>query len=86
VKPKLSVPGLGGAAVFHRVDVDFILPPAMELGVIVPVVSAPESIDITNLFQSESVGTCQPGGQIFLYVVLNAVAIPLAAYQLYRNP
>ncbi len=46
--------------------VDFILPPAVVLCVVVPVVSAPESIDLINLFQSESVGTCQPVGQMFL--------------------
>jgi hypothetical protein len=46
--------------------VDFILPPAVVLCIAVPDVSAPECIDIINLFQSESVGTCQPVGQIFL--------------------
>ena len=52
-------------------------------------VSAPESIDFTNLFQSESVGTCQPVGHKFKVSVLAitpVLNIPFAAYQLYKNP
>jgi hypothetical protein len=45
------------------------------------VVSADGSINLTNLFQSEFEGTCQPDGQIFLFPLEE---IPLAAYQLYR--
>ena len=81
------VPGLGELATIHRVEVSFIAVPAVVLCVPVIVVLAPESINFTKLFQSESVGTCQPTGQMFKVSVLAifpVVYIPFAAYQLYR--
>ena len=52
-KPLVLVP----VFVVHKASFFFIKVPAVVLCFTVPVVSAPESIDITNLFQSESVGT-----------------------------
>ena len=84
-KPLVLVPGLGGVAGFHPkpeftegfVVLDFIAVPAkLPSPKEVEVVSAPESIDTTNLFQSESVGTCQPSGHNFRE--------SLTAYQLYK--
>jgi hypothetical protein len=51
----------------HNEEFDFNSTPAVELCIEeVEDVSAPGSINFTNLFQSESVGTCQPDRQIFL--------------------
>ena len=63
-----------------------IMTPAVALCSEVTVVSTPDSIDFTNFFQSESEGTCQPVGQMFLVDVPLFVIMPLAAYPLYRYP
>jgi hypothetical protein len=84
-KPLVLVPGLAGEAGFHPkpesvemfVTLDFNIVPAVVVFCNTDIdVSAPESIDFTNLFQSEFVGTCQPSGHNFRE--------SLTAYQLYK--